>query len=470
MKLKSHLRILIILIFFLPFTSLAGVCIHHYLTSPERYLMKGYREISNMENLDFSDNILYEIEKHIRGIPPGVEIAVIYNEQILISNIPELEAGSPIKIDELFNFVRATNQDYDYQIQHPIIREKSPEPSEGKRLKPEPKKNRRHIMFLSRTLIEKDQKSPIIGILFYPGFTVLIIFEFAAIFIIIKLSRSLTSSITFVEETAEKLAKGNTEGRISTDKVRPHTNEIIRLVENLEKMRKSLKDSEERKSKFIMGISHDLRTPIALIKGYTEAIHDGMIADEKELDRSVEVILHNADSLENMINDLIDYVKLNSEEWLLTLQKIPLKPVIQEFFSESEAMGMIYRRNIYTKVDILTDILIPFDKNLLLRVLGNIRSNAIRYTKDGDTIELTAVQNESTVTVTISDTGMGIAEKDLNKIFDLFYRGSSSRREAGNGIGLSVVKTVVDTMGWSIDVKSEEGKGSSFIISIPYES
>ena len=109
-------------------------------------------------------------------------------------------------------------------------------------------------------------------------------------------------------------------------------------------------------------------------------------------------------------------------------------------------------------------------KNLVNRVLENLFSNALRYTRDGDSIKIQCVQDRECVRVSVSDTGIGMAEKDLQRIFDLFYRASNSRREQGMGIGLSVVKTVIDAHGWKIGVESELGKGSSFTITIPLEN
>ena len=94
-------------------------------------------------------------------------------------------------------------------------------------------------------------------------------------------------------------------------------------------------------------------------------------------------------------------------------------------------------------------------------------TNALRYTKEGDSITVSGVQTKDDVRITVADTGCGIARKDLDHIYDLFYRGTSSRREKGFGIGLSVVKTIVDTMDWKIQVDSEEGEGTVFTIIIP---
>ena len=245
------------------------------------------------------------------------------------------------------------------------------------------------------------------------------------------------------------------------------SNEITSLTESLDRMRISLKDEQERRNKFIMGISHDLRTPVALIKGYSEAITDGVVNDMDEIKKSLGIVETKADQLESMINDLINYVKLNNADWLQTLEPISLKPLLENFASSSKSTAEVYNRNIVSEIDVDENLKVPMDRNLVNRVLENLFSNALRYTKDGDKITICCMQEKDCVKVSVCDTGIGMAEKDLQRIFDLFYRASNSRREQGMGIGLSVVKTVIDAHGWKIGVESELGKGSSFIITIP---
>jgi len=232
-------------------------------------------------------------------------------------------------------------------------------------------------------------------------------------------------------------------------------------------MRESLKDNQERRNKFIMGISHDLRTPVALIKGYSEAITDGVVSDMESVKKSMSIVETKADQLETMINDLINYMKLNTTEWRQHLAQVPIKPVLDEFASSAVETADVYKKNIKATVNVDKDTTIYMDKNLFTRALENIFNNALRYTKDNDTITINAEQTAEEIKISIEDTGIGIDAKDLAHIYDIFYRGTSSRREQGMGVGLSVVKTVIDSHGWNIDVQSELNKGTTFIITIP---
>jgi len=129
--------------------------------------------------------------------------------------------------------------------------------------------------------------------------------------------------------------------------------------------------------------------------------------------------------------------------------------------------GAVFKRKITSDITLSPECKVPMDRQLFSRALENLLSNAIRYSKDGDEIAISATETKDAYVVSIRDTGIGIAEKDLDHIFDIFYRATDSRREEGMGIGLSVVKSIVDTHGWTIGVVSESGKGSTFTITIP---
>ncbi|MBP5747282.1 MAG: HAMP domain-containing histidine kinase, partial [Treponema sp.] len=198
-----------------------------------------------------------------------------------------------------------------------------------------------------------------------------------------------------------------------------------------------------------------------------EAITDGIVSDMDSVKNSLSIITSKADQLETMINDLINYVKLNNTDWKQTLENVRLEPFLANFAQSAANTSSVYQRKINTFIDIDTSIEVPMDKNLVSRALENILSNAVRYTKEGDSISISAVQEGSVVLLSIADTGIGIAEKDLEHIYDIFYRGTNSRREQGMGIGLSVVKTIIDTLGWSIKVSSKMNEGTTFFIGIP---
>ncbi len=455
MKIRTQFSLLISLLIVIPVTCVISLPLYHFFSSPQRYLMKGYREIRALGYLDLSENDWEAMRDEIKKIPPNVQVAVYCDFQIIISNIPELKQGTVLLPTELFAFINESSSIYDYQIHSPEMNAVNRKTSSSS------------YLMISRAKVP-DRKSGLRRRRFYiPAFILLAIFETAVITLIIQLSRTIFNSITMLEANTQKIADGELDIQLEQPKLQREANEITSLSESLDRMRVALKDNQERRTKFIMGISHDLRTPVALIKGYAEAITDGVVTDMGSIMKSLAIVQTKADQLENMINDLINYMKLNTTEWQQNLEICPLKPLLKDFTDSAIATGDVYNRKISASVDIADDIQVPMDKNLVNRALENIFSNAVRYSKDGDSISIKCTQEPDFVIISISDNGVGIDEKDLEHIFDIFYRSSTSRREQGLGIGLSVVKTIIETHGWKIDVDSELGKGTSFFISVP---
>ena len=286
------------------------------------------------------------------------------------------------------------------------------------------------------------------------------------IIIIVRLSITINRSINEIVNETKAIAGGDLSTKIQTNLKKP--NEITLISESLEKMRISLVEAQNQKSKFIMGISHDLRTPVAVIKGYTEAISDGIISGQEEINNAMELITQKTSQLENMIDTLISFTKMNSSEIRQSMKTQSITDFICEIIKEEKTTGGVFKRNIVTDVNFDKDVLVPFDKMLARRVFENLFNNALRYTNDNDTITLTSYIADNTVIYKISDTGIGIEEKDLKNIFNMFYRGTNSRREEGMGIGLSVVQNIIETHRWKIEVESKKNQGTTFTIKIPY--
>jgi signal transduction histidine kinase len=290
-------------------------------------------------------------------------------------------------------------------------------------------------------------------------FLLLILFAISMSLII---ARSITKSVTVLENATRRIAAGELDLTVDVH----GSNEITSLTNNLNKMRNSLKEEEQRRSRFIMGVTHDLKTPLALIKAYAEAIEDGITEDPVTHAGAGEIITAKADQLEGMINDLLDFVHMDSSEWRGRLQPVNfgrfLRANAKVFLLDAELLRHEFRPEILLP----ESLSIPMDESLVLRALENLVNNAIRYTPDGSIISLCAALEGRSVQLDIKDNGPGIAKEDLPYIFDMFFRGTGSRREQGMGLGLAVVKWVVDSHGWKIAVESNKD-GARFRITIP---
>ena len=276
----------------------------------------------------------------------------------------------------------------------------------------------------------------------------------------IIITRTITNSIEVLENATRRISEGELDLNVDVK----GNNEITSLTKSLNKMRITLKEEEMRRSRFIMGISHDLKTPLALIKGYAEAIQDG-VADTN----ATRIIADKTDQLEDMINDLIDYVKMDTGEWREQLNTVNISAFVQNTVKVLGIDVEVLHHELVSNVDLAENIFITMDGKLVYRALENLIHNAVRYTPNGSVIRFNADLTEKTITLVVSDNGSGIDREDLPHVFEMFYRGSSSRREQGMGLGLAVVKWVVDYHGWSISVASERNKETSFTISIPLQ-
>ncbi len=450
MKLKNQFNLLAIFITAIPLACLLFVCINMYLHSQKNILLTGYQEVRDLDSSNMTKEDYNLFLKNVRLLPKDVETALIDNNTglVIISSIKEMPTNSYASQFELWLIMEGTSNKYFYQFTS---------------------LNTFTLNSMMITRVPRKKSAASRNQLYLPIlYSILTLIVIICIIIIIILARTINNSIKKIEDTTQELADGNLGNKIPTVTKKP--NEITSILESLEKMRISLVEAQNQKTKFIMGISHDLRTPVAVIKGYTEAISDGVISESDEVKNATELITTKAKQLETMIDTLINFTKLNSTEIRQTMKSQSITEFITEITREEQTIGNVFNRNILLKVDFTKNIQVPFDRQLVTRVFENLFNNALRYTKDNDTITLESYINEEehNVIYKIHDTGIGIEEKDLKNIFELFYRGTDSRREEGMGIGLSVVKNIIETHRWDICVDSKKDEGTCFTISIPF--
>jgi len=294
------------------------------------------------------------------------------------------------------------------------------------------------------------------------------ILAFAAVMSIL-IVRSITRSVLSLEAATKRVAEGELDAPISVE----GSNEIASLSRSLNSLRERIKEDQARQSRFIMGISHDLKTPLALVKGYTEAIEGEIegteLAEGGKTASYLGIIEAKADQLEGMIDDLIDFMRVDTGEWSSGLKEVEIGPFLGSFVKRVEADANLLGREARGKIALPGGLFVKMDERLATRALENLVFNGLRYTSEGGIVSIEAKEEGRLIRIIVSDDGPGIAPEDIPHIFEPFYRGTSSRREQGMGLGLSIVKTVVESHGWSIGVASEAGGGVAFTIGIPVE-
>ncbi|MBQ7158695.1 MAG: HAMP domain-containing histidine kinase, partial [Treponema sp.] len=439
MKIKTQFKLFIVCIVAVPLIFGASIAGYNYLRNPERMFMDGYKRSKTALGMPLSKRDVRTVKEMIHHFPPDAEMLVLANHsEVLLSTIPDLKDVQDVCEPTLIQYIRKTSGRYFYQISSPELTDTDMD-----------------ITVITRMERNKDKRHKPPRRIFETASFFVIFFELVCITFIIYVSVTISRSITMLEKNTERITAGELDKPLEKPKDVRTTNEITNLANNLEKMRVSLKEAADRKLRFIMGISHDLRTPVAVIKGYTEAMSDGVMEGESQK-KALEIIGTKTNQLEEMINTLINFVKLDSTDWREQLQKQRIKPILEDFAQSCVNTGDVFKRTVTAEVDISDNTEIPFNAQLFQRALENLFSNAVRYTKDGDLISFSAKEAGSEIFVTIADSGIGIAEEEIEHIFDLFYRATGSRREEGMGIGLSVVKNIIDTHGWKIDVQSKK--------------
>lgn len=285
---------------------------------------------------------------------------------------------------------------------------------------------------------------------------------------------AMTNSKAFsqVEEMSEKLIiadKQKNELLASLeDKVRERTLELEQSNSELSKAYRELSLLESSRKRLLTNISHDLKTPMTLIQGYTEAILDNMIEDEEERKKYLKLIRSKVIGLTLMTNDLFELSQLESRQIKMDLQKISISTLFSKITAKYQYD--IEHAGLSLKLDMqdAKDVVINIDINRIDRVFSNLIYNALRYTQEGQIAIKCSIYDISKVLFEVSDTGSGISEDDLPFIFDRFYTASKSRNSSlkSSGLGLAIAKEIVEYHGGSIWVDSKLDHGSSFYFTV----
>ncbi|WP_210364953.1 two-component system histidine kinase PnpS [Bacillus sp. REN3] len=228
-----------------------------------------------------------------------------------------------------------------------------------------------------------------------------------------------------------------------------------------------LKKLEQMRKDFVANVSHELKTPITSIKGFSETLLDGALNDKDTLRAFLEIILKESDRLQVLIQDLLDLSKIEQHGFKLTLGLVDLRREITDVLeilkkrASEKAINLVYE-------DPGEDIVIEGDADRIKQVFINLVSNAITYSPNGSTVTITVEELKDAVSIIVKDSGIGIEKKEIPRIFERFYRidKARSRNSGGTGLGLAIVKHIIEAHKGSIEVESETGKGTAFKIKL----
>ena len=228
-------------------------------------------------------------------------------------------------------------------------------------------------------------------------------------------------------------------------------------------------EADRAKSEFISTVSHELRTPLTSIKGYVDLILLGSVGEITPMQRSfLEVVRSNSNRLVDLINDLLDISRIETGRIVLNPEPISIFDVVEEVVESARAE--IERKQLHLEVRVPPDLpMVHADRKRITQVLTNLVSNAYKYTREGGRVEISARCENGFLTVSVSDTGVGISQEDQKKLFTRFFRADNPLRDevGGTGLGLAISKSFVEMHGGRMWVESELNVGSTFSFSLP---
>jgi two-component system, OmpR family, phosphate regulon sensor histidine kinase PhoR len=228
-----------------------------------------------------------------------------------------------------------------------------------------------------------------------------------------------------------------------------------------------LKKLEQMRKDFVANVSHELKTPITSIKGFSETLLDGAMKDEATLEAFLRIILNESDRLQTLIEDLLDLSRIEQHGFHLNIEELDLVRLVSEMITLLK--GKAEEKSIQLHfAPVSGPIFIRGDYSRLKQVFINLLSNAITYTSAGGYVEIDVKEHEGKVYILIKDTGIGMEQEEIPRIFERFYRidKARSRNSGGTGLGLAIVKHIVEAHKGNISVTSVKEKGTTFTISL----
>lgn len=283
-----------------------------------------------------------------------------------------------------------------------------------------------------------------------------------SVLIALWLSRKVDRPLQEMARVTGAIARGDYSQRVEV----PKESELARLALSINAMVDQVSKARLRERSLLMNVSHDLRTPLTAIRGYAEALADGVLPDQVAQTQALEVIAAETARLERLVGDILDLARLDAGEFALRFGDVDLKDVVEEvgeiWTPKLRAEGKALRLNAEEQVVVETD------EDRILQILGNLLENSARHTPRGGEITISLEPASQGARMTVVDTGSGIPRGDLPRIFDRLYVGQrGDRSKVGSGLGLAIVKQLVTALGGTVEIESALGKGTSVNVWVP---
>lgn len=274
------------------------------------------------------------------------------------------------------------------------------------------------------------------------------------------LSGTIIKPVKEITNAAEEIALGRLDIRVP----KRYDDEVGKLAVTLNHMAKEISNHQKLKDDFIASISHELRTPLTSIKGWASTLNSSDFSNMDEFREGLEIIENETDRLALLVNELLDFSKLESKSTSLGIEALD----VDEFLSEirNQMNPRAQRQGIVLELEVEDDLpLIKADRNRLKQVMINILDNSLKYTQEGGRIKISAQSKKEEILISVEDTGIGIPEDDLHKVKEKFYKVSTSY--SGNGLGLAICDEIVRLHNGRMEISSIFGKGTRVDVFMP---
>ena len=309
----------------------------------------------------------------------------------------------------------------------------------------------------------------------------IIIFDviiFIAIFILLYvLSRRITVPLIQLSKMSNEIAKGSFDTKISiksndeigelADNFSIMTQKVQSQIETIKKDRDNLRELEQHRKLFFDNVTHELKTPLTTILGYAQIIEENGFNDEVFFKKGIGHIRSESSRLNRMVLDLLELSRMGSKNIICEFSKVDIAHLVEATCEEMSIKASRYALKIERKFD--SDLYVLGNADMLKQAIINVIDNSIKYGNVGTVINASGVEKNGMVEIMVKDHGAGIPKEKLDKIFEPFYRVDKKKvREMGsNGLGLSIVKSIIDAHKGTIDIESEEGVGTKVTIKMP---
>lgn len=315
--------------------------------------------------------------------------------------------------------------------------------------------------FLSSSLEPLDNA---IGILRKQLIFITIALLFFSFIIAFYISKKLSSPIENINESAKKMAIGNYD---TIFYINEDIDELNELVKTLNKITSELSKTESLRRELMANVSHDLKTPLTMIKAYAEMVRDLTYKNKEKRNDNLNVIIEESDRLNSLVNDILDLSIIQSGNINLKCENFNLYELINNIIRRYNILEQTKNYNFIVNCN--KDLIVFGDPLRIEQVIYNLVNNAINYTGIDKKIIIDVIENINFVKVEIIDTGKGIKEEELDLIFKKYYKVDKTHRrdKVGTGIGLSIVENILKEHGYKYGVNSKINKGTTFWFMLP---